>query len=92
MTVNGVISRPTGRCCAKGRIPRELMKLGEGGRVPISLHHCCVFHPHLFFFQFPMEAKAEKKRDSFRETEGERKFYNSKHVSEKWKCTAVRWG
>lgn len=63
MIVNGVISRPTGRCCAMGCIPGELATLGgEEGRAPTDLHYCCIFHPHLLFLLFPMEPKAEKKR------------------------------
>lgn len=58
MTVNGVISGPTGRCCAKRCIPRELEKLVEEGRAPTGSHLYCVFHPHLFFLSIPIEPAA----------------------------------
>ncbi len=62
MIVNGVISGPTGRCCAIRCIPGELVTLGEEGRAPTGLHYRCVFHPHLLFLLFPMEPEAGKKR------------------------------
>lgn len=93
MTVSGVISRPTGRCCAKGCIPGEFVKLGVEHRAPTGSHRCCVFHPHLFFLFLPMEPEAWKwDRQLWGEWERAEKGFTIPSMFGRSENTAVRWG
>lgn len=75
MIVNEVISSPTGRFCAMGCIPGDLMTPGEKGS-----HYHCVFHSRCFF-SYGSQSGAEE-IDSFRRRRGGRKkgIYHSKQV------------